>query len=85
MRMHTRFASTLLFLLLFISASKEDGVDLLGIELVLVVLKEGSIIKSFEVLNKSEVGRISIGTPETVPVGKYEEESRGKVEFMERY
>ena len=55
--------------------AKEDGLDLLGNELVLVVPKEDLSIKGFEDLVKAEVDKISIGTPETVPAGKYAKES----------
>lgn len=54
----------------------EDGVDLLGNSLVLVVPKEGkSLIQKFGDLIKADIDQISIGTPETVPAGKYALES----------
>ncbi|GAA0426754.1 molybdate ABC transporter substrate-binding protein [Virgibacillus salarius] len=56
--------------------AKEDGVDLLGNELVLVVPKiKRSTITSFQDLVKKEVGKISIGIPESVPAGNYAKES----------
>ncbi|WP_338470748.1 molybdate ABC transporter substrate-binding protein [Niallia sp. XMNu-256] len=55
--------------------AEEDGMDLLGNELVLIVPKEGSMIKNFEDLAKAGIDKISIGTPETVPAGKYARES----------
>lgn len=56
--------------------SKTDGTDLLGNELVLIVPKEKkSSLTSFEDLIKEEINTISIGTPETVPAGKYAKES----------
>ncbi|MBP2239766.1 molybdate transport system substrate-binding protein [Cytobacillus eiseniae] len=55
--------------------AKEDGLDLLGNELVLVVPRDAQSIKGFEDLTKAEVSKISIGTPETVPAGKYAKES----------
>lgn len=55
--------------------AKEDNLDLLGNELVLVVPKENQSIKGFEDLVKKNTGKISIGTPETVPAGKYAKES----------
>lgn len=58
--------------------AKEDGLDLLGNELVLVVPKEDQSIKGFEDLVKAEVDKISIGTPETVPAGTYAKESLEK-------
>ena len=61
--------------------AKEDGVDLLGNSLVLVVPKENQSIKSFEDLAKAEIDKISIGTPETVPAGKYAKESLEKTDI----
>lgn len=48
--------------------------DLLGNELVLVAGKD-SWITGFEDLDKPEVGKVSIGTPESVPAGKYAQEA----------
>lgn len=57
---------------------KENGVDLVGNEIVLVVPKEATLgIKSFEDLTKAE--RLSIGTPESVPAGKYAKETLEKL------
>lgn len=57
---------------------KENGVDLVGNEIVLVVPKEATLgIKSFEDLTKAE--RLSIGTPESVPAGKYAKETLDKL------
>ena len=61
--------------------AKEDGVDLLGNSLVLVVPKEKQSIKGFEDLAKTEIDKISIGTPETVPAGKYAKESLKKTDL----
>ena len=63
------------------SIAKEDGVDLLGNSLVLVVPKENQSIKGFEDLAKAEIDKISIGTPETVPAGKYAKESLKKTDL----
>ncbi|WP_100402802.1 molybdate ABC transporter substrate-binding protein [Bacillus sp. FJAT-42315] len=53
---------------------KEKGTDLLANELVLIVPKEtGKNIQTFEDLKKVE--KLSIGTPESVPAGKYAKES----------
>jgi molybdate transport system substrate-binding protein len=60
--------------------AKEDGVDLLGNSLVLVVPKGDQSIKGFEDLKKAEVEKISIGTPETVPAGQYAKESLEKMD-----
>lgn len=48
--------------------------DLLGNELVLIVNKENEI-NGFEDLNSDIIEKISIGTPETVPAGKYAQEA----------
>lgn len=58
--------------------AKADGTDLLGNEIVLVVPKESSI-KGFQDLKKADVGKISAGTPESVPAGKYGKESLEKM------
>ena len=63
------------------SIAKEDRVDLLGNSLVLVVPKENQLIKGFEDLAKAEIDKISIGTPETVPAGKYAKESLEKTDL----
>jgi molybdate transport system substrate-binding protein len=61
--------------------AKENGVDLVGNELVLVVPEEEqSTVKSFHDLAKKDVDRISIGTPESVPAGKYAKESLDKMD-----
>ncbi|MET3322709.1 UNVERIFIED_ORG: molybdate transport system substrate-binding protein [Peribacillus simplex] len=53
---------------------KEKGIDLVGNEIVLVVPKDANQgIKAFEDLTKAE--KISIGTPESVPAGKYAKET----------
>ncbi|PKM78260.1 MAG: molybdate ABC transporter substrate-binding protein [Firmicutes bacterium HGW-Firmicutes-15] len=48
--------------------------NLLGNELVLIAPK-ASTISSFEALTDKSVAKISIGTPETVPAGKYAQET----------
>lgn len=53
----------------------EDRMDLLGNELVLVVPKGETTLQNFNDLLKDEIQQISIGTPETVPAGKYAKES----------
>jgi molybdate transport system substrate-binding protein len=45
------------------------------------VPKENQSIKGFEDLKKAEVGKISIGTPETVPAGQYAKESLEKMDI----
>lgn len=57
---------------------KEKGIDLVGNEIVLVVPKESDLgIKTFEDLTKGN--KISIGTPESVPAGKYAKETLEKL------
>jgi molybdate transport system substrate-binding protein len=52
----------------------ENGIDLLGNEIVLVVPKDSNKgISTFEDIGKAE--KISIGTPESVPAGKYAKET----------
>ncbi|SDG27702.1 molybdate ABC transporter substrate-binding protein [Desulfosporosinus hippei] len=54
---------------------KESRIDLLGNDLVLVTGKEDKKVTSLEDLAKADVGKISIGTPESVPAGKYAQEA----------
>lgn len=54
---------------------EEDGTQLLHNELVLVAPIEHSGISGFEDLLHEKVHRISIGTPDTVPAGKYAKEA----------
>ncbi|NSL53261.1 molybdate ABC transporter substrate-binding protein [Calidifontibacillus erzurumensis] len=63
--------------------NEEDGIDLLGNSLVLVIPKNESSINSFEDLTKSEIDSISIGTYETVPAGKYAKEALEKMGIWE--
>lgn len=57
---------------------KEKGIDLLGNEIVLVVPKNADKgINKFEDIGKSD--KISIGTPESVPAGKYAKETLEKL------
>ena len=52
---------------------EKNGIDLVGNQIVLITPKEGkNNIQSFQDLDK--VQKISIGTPETVPAGKYAKE-----------
>lgn len=50
---------------------KNHSVQLLGNELVLIVPKEKQDIETLDDLLKSDIKRIAIGTPETVPAGQY--------------
>jgi molybdate transport system substrate-binding protein len=54
--------------------AEESRKDLLGNELVLITGKDSKLVK-FEDLTSSSVNKISIGTPETVPAGKYAKET----------
>jgi molybdate transport system substrate-binding protein len=64
---------------------REDSMELLGNELVLIVPKEGeSSLKSFQDLAKEKISTISLGTPETVPAGKYAKESLEKMHIWEK-
>lgn len=54
---------------------KDSVIDLVGNNLVLVVGKDNTDVKSLQDLTKPSVEEISMGTPETVPVGKYAQES----------
>lgn len=59
---------------------KKDGLDLLGNELVLIVPKqEKTSMKSFEDIGEAKAGKISIGTPESVPAGEYAKETLEKM------
>ncbi|CAH2713993.1 Molybdate-binding protein ModA [Neobacillus rhizosphaerae] len=59
---------------------EKNGIDLVGNELVLVVPKDATKgIKTFEDLTKTD--KISIGTPESVPAGKYAKEVLGNLKI----
>ncbi|WP_423993255.1 molybdate ABC transporter substrate-binding protein [Mesobacillus sp.] len=50
---------------------KNHSAQLLGNELVLILPKEEHSIESLDDLLKTDIKRIAIGTPETVPAGQY--------------
>jgi molybdate transport system substrate-binding protein len=50
---------------------KNHSVQLLGNELVLIVPKEQQNIETLDDLQDSDIKRIAIGTPESVPAGQY--------------
>ncbi|MEH7884821.1 molybdate ABC transporter substrate-binding protein [Bacillus sp. JJ1609] len=50
---------------------KNHSAHLLGNELVLIARKEKQNIESLDDLLKTDIKRIAIGTPETVPAGQY--------------
>jgi len=54
---------------------KDSRVDLLGNDLVLITGKDNSMVTSIEDLTKPEIEKVSIGTPESVPAGKYAQEA----------
>lgn len=82
---------------LFISAGKSqmDGLadkgliadnsrkDLLGNELVLIAGKD-SKLAGFDELAGQDVGKISIGTPESVPAGKYAQEALTSLKLWDK-
>lgn len=54
---------------------KDSRVDLLTNDLVLVTSKDNTTVTKFEDLSKPEVKHIGIGTPDSVPAGKYAQEA----------
>lgn len=62
---------------------KTSKVDLLGNDLVLVVGKDNTTITSIEDLAKSTVSKVSIGTPESVPAGKYAQQALTKLNLWD--
>ena len=62
---------------------KESRKDLLGNDLVLVVKKD-SQIAGFQELTKPEVGKISIGTPESVPAGQYAKDALTSMKLWDK-
>lgn len=65
---------------LLVDASR---IDLLGNELVLIANKD-SKLTGFEGLTDPGVAKISIGTPETVPAGKYAQEALTSLKLMDK-
>ncbi|MGF9966226.1 molybdate ABC transporter substrate-binding protein [Bacillus rhizoplanae] len=53
---------------------QKEGKNLLGNELVLIVPKDSNI-KDFQALKEDQVTKIALGTPESVPAGKYAKEA----------
>jgi len=62
---------------------EESRKDLLGNELVLIAGKDSNLAK-FEDLADASVSQIGIGTPETVPAGKYAKETLTNLNLWER-
>ncbi|ODA39270.1 molybdate ABC transporter substrate-binding protein [Desulfosporosinus sp. BG] len=62
---------------------KDSRVDLLGNDLVLVTGKDNSKVTSIEDLTKAGVEKISIGTPESVPAGKYAQEALNNLKLWD--
>lgn len=54
---------------------KDSRINLLGNDLVLVAGKDNTKITSVQDLTKADVAQVSIGTPESVPAGKYAQDS----------
>lgn len=79
----------------FISASKKhmkivsdknlasNEIDLFTNKLALITPKDNTTIKSIEDLSKA--GKIALGEPESVPVGKYSEEALTKLNLLENF
>lgn len=57
--------------------------DLLGNELVLITGKDGSL-SSFEELTGASVVKVGVGTPETVPAGKYAKEALTHLDLWDK-
>lgn len=62
---------------------KESIVELAGNELVLVVGEDNKDVRSVQDLTKPSVEKVSIGTPESVPAGKYAQESLTKLKLWD--
>lgn len=62
---------------------KDTKVNLLGNDLVLVTGKDNNKVTSLEDLTKATVGKISIGTPESVPAGKYAQEALKNLKLLD--
>lgn len=62
---------------------KDSIIDLVGNDLVLVVGKDNTDVKSLQDLTRPSVKEISMGTPETVPAGKYAQESLEKLHLWD--
>lgn len=58
---------------------KESIINLVGNDLVLITGKDNKDVRSVQDLTKTSVERIGIGTPESVPAGKYAQESLTKL------
>lgn len=54
---------------------KDSEINLLGNDLVLVVNKDNTDVKSVQDLTQQSVLHIGVGTPESVPAGKYAQQS----------
>lgn len=62
---------------------KDSEINLLGNDLVLVVGKDNTDVKTIQDLTQASVQKISIGTPESVPAGKYAQESLIKLQLWD--
>jgi len=61
----------------------ETRQDLLSNEIVLITQSDGNMT-GFEELTGSDVGKVSIGTPESVPAGKYAKEALVSLELWDK-
>lgn len=62
---------------------KENRRDLLGNKLVLIAARDVAL-EDFDGLTSPSIKKISIGTPDTVPAGKYAEETLTSMELYDR-
>ncbi|WP_062106001.1 molybdate ABC transporter substrate-binding protein [Bacillus niameyensis] len=64
---------------------EQDSIDLLGNSLVLIIQKNNdSSISDITDLTKDEITQFSIGTPESVPAGKYSQEALEKMDIWSK-
>ncbi len=61
----------------------DSRIDLLGNELVLIAGKDSNLA-GFEGLTDASINKIGIGTPETVPAGKYAKEALTSLELWDK-
>lgn len=62
---------------------KDSVVNLVGNDLVVIAGKENNEVNALQDLTKSSVQHVSIGTPESVPAGKYAQESLIKLNLWD--
>jgi molybdate transport system substrate-binding protein len=62
---------------------KDSRINLLSNVLVLITGKDNSTVTSLQDLTKASVGKVSIGTPKSVPAGKYAQESLANLKLWD--